>query len=48
MRNHISARNPVIEGSQNNQRYFASPDILEQAEDIRFFAEKDAITPAPE
>jgi hypothetical protein len=47
MRNHISAANPVIEGSQNSQRCFAGPAALEQAGDIRFFPEKNVITPAP-
>jgi hypothetical protein len=47
MRNHISAANPVIEGSQNSQRCFAHPDALGRTDDIRFFTEKNVITSAP-
>jgi hypothetical protein len=47
MRNQTSAANPVIEGSQNSQRYFAGPDVFEQSDDIRFFIEKNTATPAP-
>jgi len=45
MRNHISAANPVIEGSQNNQRLFAG---LELPDNIFFLPEEHIITPAPE
>jgi len=47
MRNHISAANPVIEGSQNSQRFFACPAALGQHGGIRFFSEKNVITPVP-
>jgi hypothetical protein len=47
MRNHISAANPVIEGSQNSQRCFAGPAALGQPDDICFFPEKNFTTPAP-
>jgi hypothetical protein len=48
MRNHISAANPVIEGSQNNQRFFTGPAASGLPDDIRFFPEKNATTPAPD
>jgi hypothetical protein len=47
MRNHISAANPVIEGSQNSQRCFARPAALGQPGGIGFFPEKNVITSAP-
>jgi hypothetical protein len=55
MRNHISAANPVIEGSQNNQRVarsgarsvFDGPAAIGLPDVLCFFLEKDVITPAP-
>jgi hypothetical protein len=47
IRNHISAANPVIEGSQNSQRRFTCPAPLELPDGIRFFSKKNVITPAP-
>jgi hypothetical protein len=47
MRNHISARSPVIEESQNSHLCFTGPAVLGQTDDIRFFPEKNFITPAP-
>jgi len=47
MRNHISARSPVIGESQNSQRCFACPAALGQPDGIRFFPEKNVITSVP-
>jgi hypothetical protein len=48
MRNHISARSPVIEESQNSHLCFTGPAALGQPDDSPFFLEKNFITPAPD
>jgi len=46
MRNHISAKSPVIEESQNSHLCFTGPAALGQPDDALFFLEKNVITSA--
>jgi hypothetical protein len=48
MSNQTSAANPVIEGNQNSHLCFTGPPVPGQADDIRFFPEKNVTTPAPD